>query len=316
MKSFFAKDAALKIISFIISIILWIYIIAVIDPAVDVTVRDIPIQYIEQIKLADKGLSVLDYNKPTVEVKIRGSRKRLAKLDAKNVAATVDLSSVTEIGTHSLPVNITVPYEYQEVIFKKPSVVDVTVDKIVEERKNIEIIAKNGLKSGYIAGDIKVTPSSVLLKGASAIVNQVSSAKVELDYAESSADIYQSAKIMLFDSAGQLLESDNRLYQDVTSVDLYCPVMELKTVPVKVRYTGYLPGNIDSDDVKFTVIPSAVTIYAESDVVRNIDSISTLEVPLNNIRRTTETTVDLQIPDNISMRDDVRKVTVKIEFPE
>lgn len=316
MKSFFAKDAALKIISFIISIILWIYIIAVIDPAVDVTVRDIPIQYIEQIKLADKGLSVLDYNKPTVEVKIRGSRKRLAKLDAKNVAATVDLSSVTEIGTHSLPVNITVPYEYQEVIFKKPSVVDVTVDKIVEERKNIEIIAKNGLKSGYIAGDIKVTPSSVLLKGASAIVNQVSSAKVELDYVESSADIYQSAKIMLFDSAGQLLESDNRLYQDVTSVDLYCPVMELKTVPVKVRYTGYLPGNIDSDDVKFTVIPSAVTIYAESDVVRNIDSISTLEVPLNNIRRTTETTVDLQIPDNISMRDDVRKVTVKIEFPE
>lgn len=316
MKSFFAKDAALKIISFIISIILWIYIIAVIDPSVDITVRDIPIQYIEQIKLADKGLSVLDYNKPTVEVKIRGSRKRLAKIDAKSVAATVDLSSVTEIGTHSLPINISVPYEYQEVISKKPSVVDVTVDKIVEERKNIEIIAKNGLKSGYIAGDIKVTPSSVLLKGASAIVNQVSSAKVELDYSESSTDIYQTAKIMLFDSAGQLLESDNRLYQDVTSVDLYCPVMELKTVPVKVRYTGNLSGNIDLDSVKVTVIPSAVTIYAEPEVVRNIDSLSTLEVPLNNIRRTTETTVDLQIPDNVGMRDDVRRVTVKFEFPE
>ncbi len=316
MKSFFAKDAALKIISFIISIILWIYIIAVIDPAVDVTVRDIPIQYIEQIKLADKGLSVLDYNKPTVEVKIRGSRKRLAKLDAKNVAATVDLSAVTEIGTHSLPINITVPYEYQEVVSKKPSTVDVTVDKIVEERKNIEIIAKNGLKSGYIAGDIKVTPSSVLLKGASAIVNQVSSVKVELDYADSTTDIYQTTKVMLFDSSGQLLESDNRLYQDVTSVDLYCPVMELKTVPVKVRYTGSLPGSVDTDDVKFTVMPEAVTIYADSEVVRNIDSLSTLEVPLNNVRRTTEMAVDLQIPDNIGMRDDVRRVTVKIEFPE
>lgn len=316
MKSFFAKDAALKIISFIISIILWIYIIAVIDPAVDVTVRDIPIQYIEQIKLADKGLSVLDYNKPTVEVKIRGSRKKLAKLDAKNVVATVDLSAVTEIGTHSLPINITVPYEYQDIVSKKPSAVDVTVDKIVEKRMNIEIIAKNGLKSGYIAGDINVTPSWIQLKGASAIVNQVSSVKVELDYADSTTDIHQTQKVMLFDSGGQLIEPDNRLYQSATSVELSCPVMELKTVPVHVKYTGSLPGYIDEDDVKFTVQPEAVTIYANSEVVRNIDSLSTMEVPLNNIRKTTELTVDLQIPDNIGMRDDVRKVTVKVEFPE
>ena len=48
MKDFFLKDSVLKIISLIIAILLWIYIIAVVDPAVTITVRDIPIRYTNQ----------------------------------------------------------------------------------------------------------------------------------------------------------------------------------------------------------------------------------------------------------------------------
>jgi len=119
-KSFFSNDWVLKIISLIGAVFLWMYIIIIVDPPIDITIRDIPIQYIEQTKLASQGLSVVSDKTQTMEIKIRGSRKKLANIDTNAISAIVDLSNVTSVGTHSLPVNIAIPYEYSEIISRKP----------------------------------------------------------------------------------------------------------------------------------------------------------------------------------------------------
>ena len=99
MKDFFLRDSVLKIISFVIALLLWIYIIAVVDPSVDVTVKDIPIRYTNQNMIEDKNLCLINDSKATVELKIRGSRKRIANIDNKNIYATVDLATVGKTGT-------------------------------------------------------------------------------------------------------------------------------------------------------------------------------------------------------------------------
>ena len=123
----------LKVISFIVAVLIWIYIIIVVDPLVDVTVRDIPVRYANRSMLADQELCVLESSDNIVELKIKGSRKKIANIDNKNVYATVDLGNITKTGRYSLPVNISIPYEYSEIVSKKPYNIDVTIDKLVRE---------------------------------------------------------------------------------------------------------------------------------------------------------------------------------------
>ena len=54
MKGFFEKDSFLKLLSFVIAVLLWFYIIAVVDPSVDVTIRDIPVRFTNQNLLEDR----------------------------------------------------------------------------------------------------------------------------------------------------------------------------------------------------------------------------------------------------------------------
>ena len=46
MKKLLASDGALKIISVLIAIGIWVYIALVMNPAIEVSVRDLPIQFI------------------------------------------------------------------------------------------------------------------------------------------------------------------------------------------------------------------------------------------------------------------------------
>lgn len=319
MKEFFSKNWALKIISFIAAILVWMYIIIVVDPAVDVTIRDIPIQYIEQGKLASQGLSVVDNKTQTLELKIKGSRKKLANIDPGAISATVDLSTITKVGIHSLPINIVIPYEYNEIVGRYPYSVDVTIDKIVEVRKPITVKTKNNTDSNHIGGDIKVTPSSVLLKGAESIVDKISEAAVTLDYKSASEDIYTSEGIEFFDKEGNLIQSDSDILKliitDIDRAEIFCPVYELKTVPVKLNLTEGTVTLDDGTEAKLKALPEAVTVYAHSDLIKSVSEIKTDAFSVSGLKMGDELEVKLESIENVGICDDINSVTVKIVKP-
>lgn len=59
MKKAFVNDNVLKGISVVVAIVIWLYIIIVLDPAVEVNVRDLPIQFVGEEQLNANGLSVV-----------------------------------------------------------------------------------------------------------------------------------------------------------------------------------------------------------------------------------------------------------------
>ena len=59
MKKIFESDSFLKIASVAIAVLLWLYIIVVLDPAVEVEVRELPIQFVGQEQVVESGFSVV-----------------------------------------------------------------------------------------------------------------------------------------------------------------------------------------------------------------------------------------------------------------
>ena len=49
MKKLLISDKMLRLISFIVAVLIWLYINIVINPSIEVTVRDLPIQFVGKI---------------------------------------------------------------------------------------------------------------------------------------------------------------------------------------------------------------------------------------------------------------------------
>ena len=310
VKKFFLNNWALKVISFVAAVIVWIYIIIVIDPSVDYTLKDVPIEYNEEL-LTEQGLSIVSDIKPTVEIKLRGSRKKLYNIDSDKVIAKADLSNIDKIGDYRLNVRVSIINEYVDIVSVKPDVVDVTVDKIIERRENIQVESVGSLAEGFEAGEVQLSSESVLLKGASSLVNNIAKAVVYLNYNDAKYDITSTEKIVLLDYSGNVIESSD-ITKDIDAVNVVCPVLERKNVDVALNSGNTLPLGY-----KVEISPNILTVYAKSDVISDITSVSTEYVDLSNLRGA-EKHVQLIIPDGVQVRGGITSVTVKVtpDVPE
>lgn len=310
MKSFFEKDSVLKVFSFIIAIIIWLYILIVLDPSVDTTIKDIPIKYTQQNALTDQGLSIVDENRETVEIKVNGSRKRLVNINAENITATVDLSSVTQAGKHSLPIMLSVPYEHIEIIRKKPDNVEITVDRLVEEKRNISVRIIGSPEPGYIAGTVELNSSTVLLKGAASVVKQISDVYVSVDVSKRKTDLFTTAKIEFLDSDGRLLSSESELFEylssDITETQLKCPIMMLKTISIKPNLDRKLQAG-----ESVSVQPNTITVFGYKEDIENVEEVLTESVSLDVLKKDKKLSAQLLLPEKLKSRDNVNSVTVK-----
>ncbi len=310
MKNFFIKDSTLKVISFIVAVLLWFYVILIVDPSVDISVKDISLRYANQSILEERGLSLVADPDATVELKIRGSRKKIANIDNKNIYATVDLANMTKVGTFSIPISISIPYEYEEIVSKKPNNATVVIDRIVTDERKINIKTEGSVANGYIAGTPETNVATVTLKGASTLVERIHGVEAILDFDGRTGEINDKERLYFIDSNGKKIDTKDIIYEsvsmDINYVEINCPVMKLKTVPVEV-------DNLDlGEGYKVSIQPSNVTVYAENDVLETITKI-TATVNANTLTTEGVQQVKLNIPEGVSMRDGITEVTIKAE---
>lgn len=311
MRNFFFKDSVLKIVSLVIAIIVWLYIIIVADPSVDMPVKDIPIRYVNQTALEERGLALISDPNATVELKIRGSRKKIANIDNKNVYATVDLANIGKTGTFSLPISISIPYEYDEIVSKKPYNADVVIDRVLEQERDIQVVARGEVANGYIAGKSQISTKSVILSGPSTILSNIRGVVAYLDYDDRSAEIKDVEELYFIDSNNKKIEKDSDVYDmvsmNISSIEVTCPVMKLKNVPIVIDTGAFR----NADSYKISIQPSSVSIYAEDELLEAVSEIGVKKVDFDKLVSEGSLTVELDVPEGISLRDGISEVTIK-----
>ncbi len=308
MKGFFEKDSFLKVLSFVIAVLLWFYIIAVVDPSVDINRRDIPVRFTNVKLLEEQGLCLINEDEVTVELKIRGSRQKIANIETKNIYATADMSNITKTGRTSIPIAISIPYEYDEIVSKNPHNAEVYIDKIVTETKDVKVITSGSVSNGYIAGEAVPEVKKVTLKGAKTMIDRIGSVGAEIDFDDRTAAISDNVDLFFLDANGKRMNKSNIVYSlvesDIKKVQVSCPVYKLKTVPVTI--------DAEVEGYKVSVQPSNITVYAENEILETITEIRTERINLDRIEEE-QTGVKLVFPEGVESRDGISEVSVKAE---
>ncbi len=317
MKKFFESDSFLKILSVAIAILLWLYIIVVLDPAVEVEVRELPIQFVGQEQLAESGLSVVSESATSINVKVKGSRKKMGRYDMKTIIAKVDLSGLFKEGRHKLPVDIVVPFENAGISSQSHYHVEVQLENTVHKELELKVLEQGSLGAGYMPGEVKISSPRITITGPESVVGKIEKAGVVLDFGNARTDIKQTLPIQFYDSEGRELTSQDallkRISQNITETTVTCKVVKLRAVKVTPQFA---PETEDERTIlakaTYTINPLQVQIYGDDEETGKITEILTERIPLMDIIDGQTVKVKLIVPKNVKVLDDIAEVEITL----
>lgn len=313
MKKVLASDNALKIISVLIAICIWMYVAIVMDTTVEVTVRDLPVQFVGQDTLNSKGLAVIRESATSVTVKVKGSRRKMGNNDMKTIIAKVDVSNVSGEGVYGLPVEVVVPFESQGVSSQSLYSIDVRTEKLVEKTLDIRIHTSGTLAQSYMSGDITANPGKVTIKGPESAVEQISQAAVNLDYGGADVDIDAKLPISFYGDEGKEVSAFEailgRITADSETTEVHCPVLKIREVSPSANFDRQgLP-----DGVEYNIEPSVLYVYGEDPIAAKVTEIETEEIPVDRLLDNEKIKVKLRIPNGVKILYDVSEVEISVK---
>jgi YbbR domain-containing protein len=267
------------------------------------TIRDVPVEVIY-----DSENLVVTGVPETVDVTIEGPRSIVQSTKAlKDFRIYVDLTNAN-IGVSQVPI------KYENISDKltvriDPAYATVSIQERVSKEFSVEAeFNKNQLAEGFIAETPIIHPEKVTIIGAKDVIDQISYVKATIDWQGTIDEtISREASILVLDHN---LNKLNVIVQPKT-VQVTIPVKNpSKTVPVRIKTSGELPGGAELIEV----VPSVkeVTLYGYEEVLKNIDALE-LEVDLSKIKETTEITLPVELQKGLN-KASVPNVTVNVKI--
>ncbi len=318
IKKFLASDGGLKIISVAIAILIWVYIIIVLDPAVEVEVRDIPIEFIGIEQLEQSGISVVNESATTLNIKIKGSRKKMGRHDMDTIIAKVDISGIRSVGQTTQPVDVVIPFENVGISSQSHYAVDIKTEKLTEKKIKLEIQTEGSLAQDYMAGEMSVEPKQVTIKGPESVVGKIAKAGVILNYGGADVDISAELPIQFYDTAGKLLSAQDallkRISQDIQTAKVRCAVVKLREVKIIPEFGA---DSLEEEakllsGATYTLNPATVLIYGDDKVTAKITSIRTREIPVEKFVDNHKAKAELIIPAGVKVLQDISEVEITL----
>lgn len=154
MKNILKKhDISLRLLSLLLSVVLWAVVMDMDNPERPRTFDNIPVRISGETVLKQQtGLSLIEGADSTVKITLRGPSKTLGDIKASQIAASVDISGLTEANEYDLPVSITVSRSGLEVEYVSPSKVHVRVDKVANKDIPVDVNVTGNPTDGCRAG--------------------------------------------------------------------------------------------------------------------------------------------------------------------
>lgn len=315
MRRLFENDKLLKAASVVVAIVIWLYIFIILDPAQEVNVRDLPIEFVGQEQLHANGLSVVSESDTAMSIKVKGSRKRMGRNNMKSIIAKVDVSGITTAGTATLPVDVIVPFENLGITNQDPYTVDVKVETLKEKQLPIEIETEGSLAENYMAGPIRTEAETVTIRGPESVVGKIARAVVVLNYGGADVDIDKELPVRLYGTDGKEIVSIDtilsRIQKDVEQTMVHCIVVKLKPVKIEPIFAGITElGGEPQFSYKLNI--DSVQIYGNEQITSKVTAIQTEPISIEKLTSNEKTKVKLVIPDGVKVLQNISEVEVTL----
>lgn len=295
------------ILALIIAISLWSYVLGDVNPRIDITIKDIPIELVNEDTLTDSGLVVLGCSQYSVNITVSGPRTKVTQIEKNDFDVTADVEALS-VGDNVVRLRITGP-DNGEITDISAEKISVSVDRLVTEEKNIDVVFQGDIESGKEPLVVELSQRTVSVTGAQSLVDMVDRVNAVIDASLVDNEMNTlSAELVPVNAGGELVDY---VSLSTGSINVTTVMHNIKTVDLIVPFENDSTGGYE----RTLTPPKTVVIKGEESDIANVDSITCETVDLGEY--TEDSTVVLKpiIPDGIEVSDDSAtmeaQVTVK-----
>lgn len=296
MKNKLGTKIAMQIFSIGIAVVLWFIISYSENPVIDITVKNVPISYVNTAELENRGMTVVRDDKlPSVSVVVRGNRNELFSV-IKNISASVDLSKINSAGSYDMPIDVNIPIKSVELLKKRTNNLNISVEPIITRTVPVRIM-QNGVNDDYL---VKSTSdiTEIEISGAKTDVNNVSAATVNLDISDVKSNSASSYSYSFTDVGGDEIDAYN-ISAETTSIIISNKVYVAKKIPIKIIYPPELledyAVSVENENLLTVDIGAAKEYYDE------IIELNAIFPDMPILSEQGEITLTVQTDDNVYM---------------
>lgn len=297
LKKALTRNVGLKVISLVFAVLLWAYVLVVLNPVRTKNISDVTISLEGYNDLLSRNLIVVDQDLGMADVSVNAEITNHASLDASRITCRASLSTITGAGTFRLPVSATVQGNLGSVSEVYPSTVTVEVDKLVKKTVPVRVVYSGFLPDGYEVLSESYS-NTISVEGAARFVENAVRAVATIDLTDRTADISETVKVVFYNADGEEIDVVTRT-GDAPSVLVYVSISAVKKVPVVPQL-----NLLDEDyyDVSTQSKPDYVYIYGDVEVLNTVDEVLTENVVLTEEAGIQSLDTTIILPEGTSLK--------------
>lgn len=292
------NNSKIKIISLLSAMVLWMYVMAIVDPEETKLFENIPVTITNKNELNERDLVIYPEQDLTTNIYVTGKLSNLKKVTKDDINVYGQINNPLE-GNNEIYLKVStsqrVNYD-----FKNPVMI-VTLEKIISEDKSIKVDITGSGKNNVDNIMLQDNIDKVSVSGPRSLVNKVKRVVGTVKVNGELNDFSQSIKLEPVDANGKVVEG---IELEKDSVNVNITSLTQKTVPITLK----LSDNSESG-VNYTMSQNTVTIKGKKDIVDSINDIETQPVKLSEILPGTSKDIYLQVPSGITI--ETKYITIK-----
>ena len=319
-EDFISSRPVALIMSVMTALIIWFAIVTNVYSTTPVRFNNIPVQVdLTGTNAEANGLSVVDCDVQTVNVELVGDRSQIGLLTADDLAAFVDVGSISSSGQFTLSLDVKAKKNIGFTVASiTPNVTSVKLDRIETRTFDVEPSFPNiVVTSGHALDreDVVCDPPTIDITGPSAqlaeigrvVVNSNKSVEISSSYSLYANDV------QLYTAEGARLDADQI---EIPSVDfqISIPILTQKELDLTYDLIGIPPG-FDQDWLRerLTLSENSITLASQTGNAFANDSLNVGFVRLNEIGLDYSTTMEIKLEDGYINQSGIQEVTLSLD---
>lgn len=305
----------LVILSLILSFMLWMYVTNQEGSVQEMVYPGVKVVFDGEDNMRNsRGLIITENSTNSVRVTVSGSPRVLARINASDISAVIDLSTITQTGNYSLSPKITFASGIDSSDLQ--SKVNVTVNFYVDRLSTVTVpvngIFNGSTAEGFSAEPLQFEPQYIKISGPESDLKTVYEAWVEVDRENVDSTLSYASSYVLRDSEGKVIDNDS-IQRESDTVNITLPVIAIKEVDLIASLIPGAGANEQNTTVRIT--PEKITLSGDADVLEALNHILLDTIDLADISGETWTkTYSIVIPNGTEIVGGAREATVTLEI--
>lgn len=313
MKNWIEKyDVPAKILAVFIAVVLWLYVVNVVNTDMDLAIRNISPSFVgSEALLSTHNLAVSDLDEIEVDIVVSGARRDLMGFGKEDVQILVDISKISEPGEYKLPYTVKLSADGVKVTRKSPNELTIKLDRVTTATVPVRIALVGEVEEGFMTGEMIATPSSLTLVGLTETISRISYAQAKVTKKSINASIDESIAYEFYDDQGRVIDGDN-IRADYSSIRVSVPVLKLIELPLSVEFIE--GGGALLKNVNYEIEPKSIQVAVDSTKAVDIQPFKIGVVDLSKLSDSSKVSFQIILPEGYKNVSGETSVVADVEL--